>query len=202
MRGIAENGAESHTDGHDEENQIPPVWGFAVLGHESHVDVRFLVSRCAESIPDLFAVEQGGVDDACHESCKRQSVIEDKGGREEEWRVAFVFCFVECEARSHDLGDVIGTLCIIECGRCVDGKVIGVQSATKADTDGRDDDEDDESHESVEMRKGRRQKRVAEIARHVGPVKGERYQGETCEAAKELIESGIIRSNPRHEGED
>ena len=81
---------------------IPPFGNFAVLGHETCVNVRLFVKRSACLDPDLFAEEQETVDDCRCDGCERKTICKRKRGRQEQRAVFFVSSKVKLAARCED----------------------------------------------------------------------------------------------------
>ena len=175
---------------------IPPIFSIAVLLHETHVHVIFLMARHLELTPDFLSVIETDVDKNSRHSSKGHAVGKRKLGREEERRILLVCRLIELEVLAEDAGDVVNLAHVVVRLHRLDWYVVRVPCTAEVDTTGNDNKEADNTDKHVENGvEGWNQRRANEAAKD-GPVKGDGHEAIAMHPAKELVDDGAVGPNP------
>lgn len=117
-----EDGDQRHGEQDDEESIVPPVGSVDVLLHHLEMDIGILVASQLATLPDLGAVEDGGVHNDRGQGAEGDAVGEREECAEEEGRVGLVRRDIEGLFWRQDLRNVVCGSGVVE-GVCLEPEV-------------------------------------------------------------------------------
>lgn len=118
-------------------------------------------------------MEQRGLDNHRCNRCKRKTISQGKGGREEQRRIGFVGIQIQCEIRRQDVGDIVKITGIVICLRVANREVITVPGVREVDSKRSDPPEYYTTNQSIGYCVPRWDKRTIGVCGDLCPVEGD-----------------------------
>ena len=202
MGGKSLGDAEGDTNHDKRDDEEPPDGNRLETVHKTTVDIFFLAAKFLEPSPEVFAVEQAGVDEDTDHGGEGETVADGEGGGKEERRVFLVLLLVKGVMGREDFGDVVDATGIVVAGGVADGQVLVVEGPAVVQGDSEDPVPAEHADQGVGNSVPWGDERAEVEAGNLGPVEGHGDEGETGPSTEELVDNDVLGLDISDPGED